>query len=466
MANNAIQFTYNAVTKAVIGKHELRVEDGKIFFGGEFLLSASSAANFETASDAMLAAFTVNDKAFSLADGAQTIVSWSPAANTGFLTRARVTRVKSRLNTDLTGLYRFELEGETSPQESTRNGRREATISLLSPNPREIRTIEFAGKWTALPGGSPLSAKDAYDTYVATWIASWLAIVTTTGIWQNHGSPALDWDDENKVLTFRAKYQEVIFSSSPTDTTNAIYTIGKFTRNDPEKYGEPILNANVGTHRLGDVTQASGGTGQAAPGAIGNKIPRRFTVSTTTYYQTPGTYKPNSFFDDIIRPWIRNTVKAIFGNGRVVFERFSVPVEDVAAKSIECQAQVLVASAGVLLEYEETVRRIHNPNLVIEDVWSGQADDFDISAGGRRLNIVHTIRQVRIDQQPSEPSFLSSPWLFIGPEDFPQSRWIIDPVTDSVVAYEFKHERTYLYAPARGGGSSKRPITGHGKRNQ
>lgn len=462
MSTNAIQFTYNSLTKAVIGKHELRVDDGKIFFAGEFLLSATTAAAFETASDAMLAAFTVNDKAFSLADGAQTIVSWSPSLNTGFLTRARVARVKSPLNTDLSGLYRFELEGETSPQETTRNGRREATISLLTPNPREIRTLEFAGKWTALPGGTPSSAKDAYDTNVATWIATWLAIVTTTGIWQNHGSPSLDWDDENKVLTFRAKYQEVIFSSSPTDTTNAVYTVGKFTRQDPEKYGEPILNSGVASHRSGEnVTQAGGGTGQGTPGAIGNKMPRRFTVQTTTYYQTPATYKPNSFFNDIIRPWIKNTVKAIFGTGRVIFERFSVPVEDVAAKSIECQAQILVASAGVLLEYEETVRRIHNPNLVIEDVWSGTPDDFDIQPGGRRLTLVHTIRQVRIDQTPVEPPFLSAPWLFIGPEDFPQERWIIDPVTDAVVAYQYRHERTYLYAPGRGGGSGGRVVTGH-----
>lgn len=451
MASENVKFTYAALEYQVEGKHEFNIADGKATFGADFVLTASNAAALKTLTDAVLAVYNKNDQAFLLKIGSETLISWDPSANTGFLTRPKCVKKGGPYDSGRSQLLRLELELELPPSDTARAGRREAKINLLAPNPDYIRTLEFKGTWTATPASAPSlrSAKAAFDAGVATWIANWTSAITTTGSWVFHTHLTLEWDDEDKVLTFHTRYQEFIPTSTPTETTIGVYTVGRFIRNDPDVIGEPLLNTSIAGYRQGQGGTTSGASPTAVP-SPNNRVPRRYTVKTKTFFNST-TAKPNGYWESTVRTWIKASVQAIFGSGRVIFERTVVGAVDVEEKSIEVDASILIAASGLLLEYSEEVNRIHDPRRQAETVWSGEPDDWDIQEGGRQLWIRQTVRQKRLDQAPIEPSVMGSPWVFWHEEN-PQKADVIDPATDAVVAVQYTHNRLYLYAPRAGSG--------------
>lgn len=443
MATEAVKFTYNALEYQVEGKHVFDIADDKATFGADFVISEASAADLETAVSAAIAAYATQDKAFLLKVGSETILTWDPSANTGFLTRPKIVKKGQPYDAGTSQLLRLELELQLPAESNSRAGRREAKINLLAPNPDYIRTLEFKGTWTATVAGTN-SAKAAFDAGVAAWIAVWTAALTTTGSWVFHSHLTLEWDDENKVLDFHTRYQEFIPTSTPSETTLGVYTTGRFVRNDPELIGEPLLNTAIGGFRQRGNTVATPSP-TSNPGPQGARIPRRYTTKTKTFFAGT-TAKPNAYWESTVRAWIKASVKAIFGAGRVIFEKTVVTAIDVEEKAIEADTSILIAATGLLLEYEEEVTRIHDAKRTDETIWSGVPDDFDIIEGGRRLWVRQKVRQKRLDQAPIEPSMLSSPWVFWHEEN-PQKAEVIDPVTDAIVAVQYTHTRLYLYAP-------------------
>lgn len=452
MASENVKFTYNGLEYQVEGKHDLNLADGKGTFGADFIVAVADAAALKTAVDAVIAAYTVNDAAFLLKVGSQTLLTFDDAVNTGFLQRPKCVKKGLPADTGRSQRLRFELELEFPPGLAARAGRREASINLLAEDPDYIRTLEFKGTWTATKSGAPSvqSAKAAFDAGVAAWIATWTSAITPTGSWVLQSHLSLEWDDENKVLKFHTRYREFSPTVNPTETSLGVYTIGRFTRNDPELIGQPLLNQSGPNYRQGNTAAAGSPTANPSPN---NRLPRRYTAKTKTFFRD-STIKPNGYWESTVRAWIAASVKAIFGDGRVIFERTVVTGIDVEEKAIECDSSILIATTGLIVEYEETVTRIHDPRRIAETVWSGEADDFDIQEGGRQLWIRQTVRQKRLDQAPVEPSTMGAPWVFWHEEN-PQTAWVIDPVTDAIVAVQYTHNRLYLYSPnagRRGGG--------------
>lgn len=449
MGSDAVKFTYNSLEKQVEGKHSFNIEDGKASFAADFIITESTAADLATAVQTAMNNYSINNVAFLLKVGASTVITWDHAANTGFLTKPKCTKVGSPHDAGLSQKLRFELQLELPPSDTGRSGRREGQIQLLAPNPDYLRTMEFTGTYTALD--SPLTtAKATFDANVSGWLASWVATITTTGSWVFHSHLKLDWDDENKVLTFHSRYQEFVPTSTPTEVTNGVYTIGRFIRTDPEVIGEPLLNTAVAGYAGGRGSVDPVGSPNAAPGQIGTRVPRRFTAKTKTFFANT-TPKPDGYWAAIVRKWISASVQAIFGSGRVIYEKVNVTAIDVEEKAIEADISILIATNGMLIEYEEKVTKLNDSKRVIETVWSGVPDDFDIQEGGRQIRITQVCRQRRLDQAPTEPNLLGSPWVFLT-ESVVQFAEVIDPVTDKVLAVEYTHNRHYLYAPNAGSG--------------
>lgn len=441
----ALQFTYNGYTAQIVNKSKLNLRDGELSFSGDFYVTADSDANFKAALDTAEDKLTENNRAFSITLGVQTLVSWDPATNSGFLQKVSLRKGGTAGDTARSRLYTFEIEAQREPQVAARAGRREAEIIVEEPAPDTMRRLRFRGTWTALVNsGTPKDAYTAFTDNVAAWISSWLAILTTTGIWQPHGKPTISFEDENKVLRFDVAYAEVKFTSTPTETTKGIYTTGQFVRQDPASAGIPTLDTRAPDWAPGQ----RGQTAVAGQGLGPDKIPRRYSVSTTTYLNDKGATNPNSYWESTIRKWIVATLQSMFGSTvRAIIESHSVPMEDVSGKSISCQATIMVARSDLIVKYDEKVRRRHDRRLVAENIWDGQSDHYDLIEGGRRLEIEQIVTVRTLDNPPAEPNYLGGDWQFLD-EDFVQSREIIDPTTDAVVAVDYTHTRRYLYAPA------------------
>ena len=435
-----MQFTYNGETHQIINKHNFKVEDFRLTFGCDFIVTGATDAAFNTACNTAADALSQDFQAFTLTIGGESRLTWSHAINTGFLTRASCIKIGSVPDTARSAIFRFELTAEREPRNTARLGRRQATISLSLPNPDLIRTVTFEGTWTALESG-PAAAKATYDTNVQAWIDSWIdtGIIQTGGTkWQRVAEPQIAWDDEDKVLRFRVVYRDVQFSSSPTNLTDGVFTVGTFTRADPPELGQGILN-----------TPSFGGTTATTAERGG---PKRFNVQTLTFLNDFGTTNSNTFWNDVIRPWIDATITAMFtGITRVIFESHTEPIEDVAAKRIQCNAVILVAGSNTIIAYDEIVRRVNDRRLLAENIWNGKPDNYDLNEGGRRLEIVHTIIQERVDSIAQDPPFIGAPWQFLF-EDFPQQKSIIDPITQQIKKYKTTHTRRYLYVVSTGGG--------------
>lgn len=470
----ALQFTYNNYTARIFNKHTLNIADGELAFTADFLVTAGDDANFAAACIAAEAALTDNNQALSIDLGSENLITWSPTTNSGFLTRASVRKVGSPLDTARSRMYRFELTAQREPQTAARAGRREADI-IVDRTPDTMRKLRFSGVWTALVnGGSALSAKAAYDANVQTWIDTWLtALLTPTSarFWQRLSEPSVRWEDENKVLRFEVAYQESSFASTPkqsgtavtTTSAKGVFTTGKFIRQDPQMFGQPIYGGAVKpvTPKRGETTSSGP---QAAP--INPNVPYRYSVQTVTYYRDQTDWSnaqiQNVYWETTVRPWIIATVKAMFGHtGTVVFEQHSEPMGDVVEKTVECQAQILVLpTSNMVTEYDETATFDDDRRLIAEHVWDGKPDSYDLSEGGRELKLVLEIRAKRIGTWPALPNHPGGNWVFLR-QTWNHKRVIIDPITGVIEGYERTVRREYLFVQRTPQPTG--PITGHAR---
>lgn len=468
-----LQFTYNGFTGRVLNKHTLNIADGELAFSADFLVTGADDAAFAAACAAAESALSDNNLDLTIAIDSENLITWSHAANSGFLTRASVRKVGSPLDTARSRLYRFDLTAQREPQTAARAGRREADI-IVDRTPDTMRRLRFSGVWTALVNsGSPQSATAAYAANVQAWVDGWLAgLLTPTPqrFWQRLSEPSVRWEDENKVLRFEVAYQETSFAVTPREgsaitTTSAkgVFTTGRFIRQDPQMFGQPIYGGSVKPTTPRRNPERETASSFTAP--VNEDIPRRYSIHTVTHHREAADWTDpkalNAYWETTIRPWIVATVRQMFGHqAGVIFEAHSQPMGDAVEKTVECQAQVLIVKDGGLIEYDETASYDDDRRLIAEHVWDGQPDSYDLSEGGRELKLILDIRAKRTTGWPNLPNHPGGNWVFLR-QVWNHKRTILDPVTGAVEAYERQVRREYLFV--RRTPQPRGPITGHAR---
>jgi hypothetical protein len=471
----ALQFTYNGYTAQIINKHTMNLRDGELTFAADLLVAGDSDANFKAACDAAEDKLTENNRAFTITLGAQTLVSWDPAANSGFLQKVSLRKAGNVADTARSRIYRFEIEAQREPQVAARAGRREAEIMIEEPAPDTMRRLRFRGVWTALVNsGTPKDARTAYAANVQAWVDTWLtAILTPTSnrFWQRLGQPSTNWEDENKILHFDVAYEETHFTATPkqggaaitTTSAKGVFTTCQIVRQDPNYFGEAIYG--IATKALIGKKSSNADKGTAPPGTeIDESIPRRYTVNSKTYYRDIANLQGttlNLYWEQTVRPWLTETIRTLFGHSAgVIWESHSEPFDDATEKAIGCQAQVLLVGENKVTEFDETATFLDDRRLIAENVWDGTPDSYDLSEGGRRLELEIEINAERVDNWPDLPGPLGGNWVYLN-ERRAHKKKIIDPVTGKVTAFRRGVTRRYLYV-ARTPQARGPVVTGHG----
>ncbi|MGE4055026.1 MAG: hypothetical protein AB7F99_09525, partial [Vicinamibacterales bacterium] len=195
-------FTYGGVGPHRVVRYNFHARDGMVEFNADFRVKGTSEAEFQSDLAAALGMAKRNQTAV-FAQGGTNILEWTPGTNTGFLTECEVIKPGSPGDGPFECLLRVVIRTQKEPAESSRNGRREANITLTR-QPDELRLVRLEGTWTAVTS-SAAKAVEAYDTNAQTWFDSILDSIDSDASWQFIGGDRT-WDDEKGLLRFSVTY--------------------------------------------------------------------------------------------------------------------------------------------------------------------------------------------------------------------------------------------------------------------
>lgn len=173
----------------------------KFYCAFTVVIQASTVGTFRAAEQEFIAAASKRDVALTIALGGVTRHSYDPSANTGFLTRGQPKKVGSPKDTETSAEWLVEITGELPEDVSARAGRREGR-TRVEPGPDERRVATFQGVYAALGADS---AKAQFDEAKAAFANTELTALG--GNW-NQLPETFEYDDENKLLSFKLTYHE------------------------------------------------------------------------------------------------------------------------------------------------------------------------------------------------------------------------------------------------------------------
>lgn len=311
-----------------------------------------SDAAFNTEITALEAAFKDIDQTITVAHNAETWYSFSPAANTGFNTRATIRKVGDDADTVRSRAYTITLTAELPADRSGRAGRRSSQVNI-DLTPGKVITVEITGVYTALSGNSSL---DQYDASIAAYSAAVLTVVKSSATFdlieesKNH-------DDQNKVITFRQVYEELIFDES------------QGTLDDLQ-----IKNQTLNVSRL---TEAPGDS----PAAFAQiRHLETLTVEYESEIDQTVTKDIRSVWENTIRPYIVQVIQDTAEGGLIAITEL-VPTFHYADNKITATGTAIAQAGSELLEFNRTdelddergvvIRKVHTGNPRAAYEWQG-----------------------------------------------------------------------------------------------
>lgn len=192
-----------------------------------FFIAAKTTAVLVTAATAIEAELKKIRQSVQVNMGGSTLWSFTHSANTGFNSRATISKSGGTKDTALSRSYTVHIEVGLPFMDSGLNGRRSSQISMsYSPNRRLI--LNMAGEYTC-QGGS----HNAEDTYlqagaVEAYVTAVKAALPDSNLVFERTSEDYSYDDQNKVLNFTITEQEILYKE------------GKSTVNDPDIFNQSL----------------------------------------------------------------------------------------------------------------------------------------------------------------------------------------------------------------------------------
>jgi hypothetical protein len=328
----AISFTYNSVTvpgtyyllDASEGKIQFRVGYETGSFTADIIVRADDYTTLNTYETALLAAFRVPRKAFTLTIGSKTVLSWSHSSDTGTNARPTIEKIGSPVDCALARKYRFSVEVDLPGVDT--GGRREASVSVQRAASYR-RRVEISATYTSSSG---TGAWSNYGTNFVTFATSMLAIVDSTVTWQEVEQPVLTFDQENKELRVMGAWIERL-----------VY-----------QPGGALSHASIRNSQL------TFGQTEQAPGDSEVGTPVRRLIEVTADFSCEVKYTVTQEIEELwtatIEPWIVAELLAAYNHGYGALIRSS-PVIDPENNTIRAEVILWVVGSSGLLEQTYTV---------------------------------------------------------------------------------------------------------------
>ncbi len=366
---NPYQITYGAT---VIGGTTENLIDGgyKIKrrsyteFTVEFavVIKEASEAALATAALALKDAFRLPDQRLLIEVDGNTIEDFDPATDSGFNQRGDVLKDESFADTALSRRYIVSIELELPADLAGRGGRRDSTIQLAYSESRR-RTLTVDTTYTALGG---VSAFDIYEANIDAYITS----ITTAlgGTWELVVEDPIIRDDQNKTVTARQVWHDLIFNQSSAGLDDV-----------------DIKNQTLQITR-----------GRVAPGDSDPSV-RRFIEMEVNYEASINSELTTdlvSKWEGTILPFIMSKVQEVAGTSAVALVS-SPPTFDFPNNRILARLKVFAVARGAkVLELRVTTEIRDITGYLLVAVWSGRKFDKHFMDGpARRIKTLTTQRR-------------------------------------------------------------------------
>lgn len=215
----------------------------------DVIVLGSSAANFLASEATLVAAYTKPLQDLSVIIGGSARWTFSHSSNTGFNAQPSIEKVAGIEDTDRSSRYRLSVAVQLPADLTGKAGRQDSRVEL-STGPNGKKMVGISGTYTAVGGNS---ARDQYTANIATYVG---AVKSAVGIsnWELTDIPSEDTDDEDKILTFRRQYAQIIKAQGVGTTDvgsikNPQLVIRKVEKaaNDPNLFGlvTPLVEYRV-----------------------------------------------------------------------------------------------------------------------------------------------------------------------------------------------------------------------------
>jgi len=334
----------------------------------DFYITQSTEALFAAEVLAVTTAFRTPRKALTIAQGSETLYSFSHASNTGMNSRPEVIKAEDIGDTGRSRKYTVRIEFEMPADVHATSGRQDSTIEIQF-SPARRRTVIFTGVYTALAGVAALAQYeaniDAYTSFV-------LSGLVPSGTYEKTSEDVQN-DDQDKLATFRQEFTELFFN----ETISAL---------DDAEIVRQELRVGRADNQPGDCFGAipfSKDSGSQAEGSgVNVRRPIIFDVSYSAWIDKTLNTNLDSKYKGVIRPWLLQNITDLSeaAGGALMEER---PEFDGPDNRISVTMRFIVPLSSVL-ERTCSVQSQDDFGKVLVPVWNGDGLARYVYNGPRR----------------------------------------------------------------------------------
>jgi len=303
------------------------------------VVHGSSAANLKTACDAMEAEFKKRFQRLRITISGSTFLDWNPssATNTGFNQEPSIEKDAGDVDSARARKYRCKVECDLPADDNT--SRRESTVALkVEPGRRKIVTI--TGTYTAKAG---TDARANYDNLAPTYCG---AVLTSIGGAFELVDEDSDSDDQDKLITFVRRYEEVIYNQDAST----------------------LNNANIYQH---DVRYARSALSAGYTPGPSVKMLERVVASYDCWVDSDSDTALHALWTGTIRPYVLAQAKSKFSAGMTAIETEEPELDPVKNRVRGTLTMMMAIQGADVLAYTVSQEIAPNPGKVIRRAHDG-----------------------------------------------------------------------------------------------
>lgn len=371
----------------VIKKFNYNEDEKSINVSCEFLVTAASAGGLVTACQAAEEALTEINKNFSLSFGGSSELSFSHSANTGFLARPKLTKLKNKLATACSRPYSFSVNIQLPFAQSGYNYRREASFSITYAPTRQ-RTVNFRCLYTA--GG----VNSALQNYLAgTGGKAWAAtILSALGGNYELISENISEEHEQKILNASFSYKEILAKQSSASLNVAAIV-------DPRaSYSCQIAN---------EVGMCVSNAGYLAVPVVTIAVNYSCRID---FDQVPDEVDIEDVYQTTVKPWLIAHTRDILGlsNYSQAGSQYIIQSE---SKNIDPHNYVVSGTLtftapqtmSSIIRLDENLSTSDDFGISATKIWDGNAHTYNTWGIGAKRSLSRSISIARLGQEPAVP---------------------------------------------------------------
>lgn len=350
------------------GKYSFQHDYDRFSLEFEVVVSNATRATFLASEAALLAAFREPDLTLVVKLSATTRHTFSPTANTGFNIRASARRAPGQDTTPNSCRYVCTVSGELPATKTGRAGRRGGSVDV-STSPAGRRTCVITGTYTAL---SNKAARTQFEAEVDDFCDD--ILTDLGGTWELVDTPNARADDENKVITFVRRYEEI-------KRTQAAGVLDHPALVQPRLTFDRVKTSPESTTALGTVAPLV-------------ELVARFTASVK-FASAAELEDVDTLIEEVVRPHVLAEAERVAGGGTVVVMR-EAPSFDREENVVSLTVAMVVDTGATFLRASVEVNDSIDRGVILKPMWSGDPYARDEYQGMASHVRVLTRKSIRV----------------------------------------------------------------------